>query len=157
MRDAIGGVFTIQIILFFLVIINAYLAFSVNYTKAFRIKNNIVAIIEQQEGFTSDGADSAAARIEKIMSDTGYNVEKNVIDKCGSRDDGYVSIYNKAGGYCLKLNMNSDGTGGYYSIKTYISINIPILNNLLPVFSDVFAIKGETKTIYSNRLNDLVS
>jgi len=46
MRDAIGGTFSIQIILFFLIIINSYLAFSVNYTKAFRIKNNIIAIIE---------------------------------------------------------------------------------------------------------------
>jgi len=156
MRDAIGGVFTIQIILFFLVIINAYLAFSVNYTKAFRIKNNIVAILEQQEGFTTDGTDSAAGQIEKIMTDTGYNVEKGVIDRCGSRDDGYVAVYNNAGGYCLKLNKNADGTG-YYSVKTYISINIPILNNLLPVFSDVFAIKGETKTIYSDKLNDLDS
>lgn len=156
MRDAIGGVFTIQIILFFLVIINAYLAFSVNYTKAFRIKNNIVAILEQQEGFTTDGTDSAAGQIEKIMTDTGYNVEKGVIDRCGSKDDGYVSVYNNAGGYCLKLNKNTDGTG-YYSVKTYISINIPILNNLLPVFSDVFAIKGETKTIYSDKLNDLDS
>lgn len=157
MRDAIGGVFTIQIILVFLIIINAYLAFSVNYTKAFRIKNNIIAILEQQEGFTTDGVNSAAGKIEKIMTDTGYNVEKGVIDRCGSKNDGYVSVYNNAGGYCLKLNMNSDGSGGYYSVKTYISINIPILNNLLPIFSDVFAIKGETKTIYSSKLSDLKS
>lgn len=157
MRDAIGGVFTIQIILVFMIIINAYLAFSVNYTKAFRIKNNIVAILEQQEGFTTNGTSSAAGQIEKIMTDTGYNVDKGVIDRCGSKNDGYVAVYNNAGGYCLKLNMTSDGTGGYYSVKTYISIDIPILNNIFPIFSDVFAIKGETKTIYSSKLGSLES
>lgn len=157
MRDAIGGVFTIQIILVFMVIINAYLAFSVNYTKAFRIKNNIVAIIEQQEGFTTNGNSSAAGQIEKVMTDTGYNVNKGVIDRCGSKEDGYVPVYNNAGGYCLKFTKNQDGTGGYYSVKTYISIDIPILNRIFPIFSDVFSIKGETKTIYSNKLNNLES
>jgi len=150
MKDAIGGVFSIQIILIFLVLINAYLAFSVNYTKAFRIKNNIVSILEQQEGFTRD----AAGQIEKIMMDTGYNIN-DINKRCGN--DGYVAITNNAGGYCLRLNMNSDGTGGYYSIKTYISIDIPILNNLFSRFSNAFAIKGETKTIYSNKLEELRS
>ena len=147
MKDAIGGVFTIQIILVFLVIINSYLAFSVNYTKAFRIKNHIVAIIEQQEGFNIN----AASNIESVMQDTGYNVNRNIVAQCGK--DGYVPISNNAGGFCLKLNMNSEGSGGYYSVKTFISIDIPILNNLFPAFSDVFAIKGETKTIYSNNLD----
>ncbi len=155
MRDAIGGAMTIQIILFFLVVINAYLAFSVNYTKAFRIKNNIVAILEQQEGFTTGGPEAADARIEKIMLDTGYSVGKDVIDKCGTTDNEYVAIHNKAGGFCLKLTKNSSDGSGYYSVKTYININVPILNNILPVFSEVFSIKGETKTIYSDKLTEL--
>lgn len=157
MRDAIGGVFTIQIILFFLIIINSYLAFSVNYTKAFRIKNNIVAIIEQQEGFTTQddvlsGELSAAARIEQIMINTGYNVPDNYITdgNCGA---GYTGITNNAGGFCLQVHKNPDGSG-YYGVKTYVNINIPIINNILPL-SNIFAIKGETKTIYSDKIVDL--
>lgn len=155
MRDAIGGTFSLQIILFFLVVINAYLAFSVNYTKAFRIKNNIVAIIEQQEGYTTSGAlgeDSAERRIFELMNRANYTIRREMV-QC---DAGYTQIYDPTQntGFCLRLHKNADGSG-YYSVTTYINIDIPVLNNLFPVFRGAFAISGETKTIYSNKLVDL--
>ena len=52
MRDAIGGLFSLQIILAFILLVNGYLAYSVNYTRAFRVKNGIVNILEQYEGHT---------------------------------------------------------------------------------------------------------
>ena len=57
MRDAISGALTLQIILIFMIIINCYLAFSVNYTKAFRVKNEILSIIEKNEGLTCSAMD----------------------------------------------------------------------------------------------------
>lgn len=155
MRDAIGGTFSLQIILFFLVVINAYLAFSVNYTKAFRIKNNIIAIIEQQEGYTvSNGIDdneSARSRIFTLMGDANYTIDRSSL-KCNV---GYTQIYDSVQntGFCLQLHTNNDGSG-YYSVITYVNIDIPIVNRILPL-SGIFAIKGETKTIYSNKLESL--
>ena len=148
MRDAFGGVWTIQIILVFMIIINSYLAFSVNYTKAFRIKNNIVSIIETEEGFTEE----AKARAETVMQNTGYNVSSAYLRSCSK--DGYVAVLNKAGGYCIKLNRVSE-ISGYYSVKTFINIDIPILGKLFEAFPDTFAIKEETKTIYSSNILDL--
>lgn len=149
MKEAFGSVWTIQIILVFLVLINAYLAFSVNYTKAFRIKNNIISIIEMQEGFT----EAAKTRTEEIMLDTGYNVSFSNIVVPGCQDGGYKAIQNNAGGYCVKFNRTGTSSG-YYSVKTYISIDIPILGKILGAFPNVFAIKGETKTIYSEKVNE---
>ena len=54
MRDAIGQVFALQVILAFVLLINGYMAYSVNYTRAFRVKNQIVNIIEQYEGPTDE-------------------------------------------------------------------------------------------------------
>lgn len=155
MRDAIGGTFSLQIILFFLVVINAYLAFSVNYTKAFRIKNNIIAIIEQQEGYTTSSAlgdtDSAQTRIFALMKRANYTIDRNSL-RC---NEGYTQIYDtmQNTGFCLQLHKNADGSG-YYSVITQVNIDIPIVNNILPL-SGIFSIKGETKSIYSNKLNDL--
>lgn len=155
MRDAIGGTFSLQIILFFLVVINAYLAFSVNYTKAFRIKNNIIAIIEQQEGYTTSSAlgdtDSAQTRIFNLMKSANYTIDRNSL-RC---NEGYTQIYDtmQNTGFCLQLHKNADGSG-YYSVITQVNIDIPIVNNILPL-SGIFSIKGETKSIYSNKLNDL--
>lgn len=160
MRDAIGGTFSLQIILFFLVLINAYLAFSVNYTKAFRIKNNIISIIEQQEGYTMEKsvadktATTAEGRIFSLMKDANYNIKKSYLESY-CPNNGYKLAYDSTQntGFCLKFHENQDGSG-YYSVVTLIDIDIPILSNLLS-WSGVFAIKGETKSIYSNKLNNL--
>ena len=50
MRDAFGGLMNMVIIIVFLVLVSGYLAFNVNYTKAFRVKNKIITTIEQYEG-----------------------------------------------------------------------------------------------------------
>ena len=63
MRDAIGQVFALQIILAFVLLINGYMAYSVNYTRAFRVKNQIVTFIEQYEGPYND---EALAKINEL-------------------------------------------------------------------------------------------
>ena len=50
MRDAFGGVTNLVIIVVFLTLVSGYLAFNVNYTKAFRVKNKIISTFEQYEG-----------------------------------------------------------------------------------------------------------
>ena len=45
MRDALGGSVTIVIIVVFIVIVLGYLAFNVNYTKAFRMKDKIISVL----------------------------------------------------------------------------------------------------------------
>ena len=50
MRDAYGGVVSISIVVVFLVLVSGYLAFNVNYTKAFRLKNKVISVLEEYEG-----------------------------------------------------------------------------------------------------------
>ena len=38
MKEATGGIFSLEFIIVFLLILNGYMAFNVNYTKAFRVK-----------------------------------------------------------------------------------------------------------------------
>lgn len=168
MKEAIGGAMTIQIIIVFLLIINAYLAFNVNYTKAFRVKNEIISIIEKNEGLTgadissSSGAisgcqpgDNACSQIQTYLSQVGYNT--NEFDCNRDRNDtGYTRM---PGGYCVKAilegthnssDLGSTYVGSHYAVKTFVKINFPVLDKFLPVLSNVFAVKGETKTIYSS-------
>ena len=49
MRDAFGGIVNLSMIVIFLVLVCGYLAFNVNYTKAFRVKNYIITTMEQYE------------------------------------------------------------------------------------------------------------
>ena len=50
MRDSIGGTVILVIIMVFMVFAIAYLAYNVNYQKAFRMKNKIISIYEKYNG-----------------------------------------------------------------------------------------------------------
>ena len=47
MREAFGGSWLLGFVALFIVLFSAYLAVSINYTKAFKAKNKIVSIIEE--------------------------------------------------------------------------------------------------------------
>ena len=49
MRDAFGGVFTMNMLLVFIFIYVAFSAVSLTYAKAFRVKNHVIDYIEQNE------------------------------------------------------------------------------------------------------------
>ena len=157
MRDAIGGVFSLQIILVFVILINGYLAYSVNYTRAFRVKNEIINIVEESEGFREGGI--AATRISSLVKAAGYglsSIQQQNVRNNNSVDGWYC---NGQDGYCIKCydNTGDDSTtsdsatyrGVYYGVKTYVNMDIPILNNIFTGLPDFLAVKGETKTIYA--------
>ena len=50
MRDGIGSTVMITIIIAFIVCASSYLAYNVNYTKAFRMKNKIISVYEDYNG-----------------------------------------------------------------------------------------------------------
>ena len=72
MRDAIGQVFALQVILIFVMLINGYMAYSVNYTRAFRVKNQIVNIIEEYEGTKNE---RAIDEINEYIAKMSYDVD----------------------------------------------------------------------------------
>ena len=50
MRDSLGGAVNVFIIVIFIVFALGYMAYNVNYTKAFRMKNKIVFTYEKYKG-----------------------------------------------------------------------------------------------------------
>lgn len=156
MRDAIGGAMTLQIIVIFMIIINCYLAFSVNYTKAFRVKNEIRSIIEKNEGLTC----SAGEQINELMLKNKYKMNSRFERWCAN--NGYQVATLDAGSFCYKYHKvdvtgNSSGNskykGAYYTVATFVNMDIPLLNNILPFAGNLFLVKGETALIYSSGVN----
>lgn len=140
MRDAFGGTFMIELMLIFLAIYIAFIAVALNYAKAFKVKNEIINIIEQNEGIDD------------------YNNNTGVIGKINSRLQSmsyYVKIENRNNqlndnthcyeeGYCI-IETNSTINGinaSYYEVVTYIRIELPFfgLNFTVPI-------QGETRMI----------
>lgn len=169
MREAIGGAMTIQIIVIFMLLINAYLAFSVSYTRAFKMKNQVINIIENNEGYPTnedvggcivDNPEGAICQIVSYINEIGYNgddfPERDTL--CPATAKG------KQFGLCIiphkkdiagNSNASQSYSGIYYTVYTYININIPVINNLFKGMPNIFRIQGETNTIYSSGLKNI--
>lgn len=141
MKEAIGNsaIFTFAII-FISIVMMVFLS-SLNYSKAFKIKNRIVGIIENYEsGYIRENRNEIDEEIEAFLRDAGYrvNAENN---SCPTRNGKKAlnSTYNYR--YCI-YEYNST-RGKYYGVITYMYFDIPLISDLLQ-----FEVYGETKVFY---------
>ena len=147
MKDSRGGVVSIMFIGVFLLVVSGYLALSVSYNKAFRVKNKIIKILEQEEAFNDD----AKEKIAKQMKEIGYNTNKNLNLKC----DGIYN-YHCEEGYCVAwVSNNDDLNSGYFRVATSILINIPILNKISGI--KLFTVSGDSITLYPDKQPEVTS
>lgn len=147
MRDAIGGLVNLIIIVVFMVIVSGYLAFNVNYTKAFRVKNKIISTFEEYEGNCFNNESDCIHEITDYMREIGYNMN-NTPDK---EEEGYTCP--QGWGFCyLAVDSNADVADVseydrcYYKIATQITIDLPIINRVMRGLN-VFQVTGDTKVI----------
>ena len=157
MREAIGGTWLFGLVITFIVFFASFLAVSINYAKAFNVKNNVVDLISKYEGNNCN----ARKKIANYLKDTGYLVT-GVCPKSGDYlYDGFNYI-----GYDLEGNQVADGKKAYYCVSTdsiedtelatgdtlekkyyrvmvFFKIDLPLVGELT-----TFKIKGETESIY---------
>ena len=146
MRDAIGGLVNLVIIVVFLVIVSGYLAFNVNYTKAFKVKNKIISTFEEYEGNCPAGGE-CMRKIEEYMRSVGYDMTNTP-----SINNDRYSNYTTANGF-IYLPVCEDSETSikenrrcYYKVVTQITIDIPIINRIMSGIN-MFQVSGDTKTI----------
>ena len=157
MRESIGGAWLFGIVTVFIFFFSAFLAYSISYTKAFNVKNNIISYIEQYEGYTTSENDvtgltdpeldrSVEGKAFKLIKNTGYNYSGSQGIECDGRHNGAQNV-TTAGGYCV-VKYCPNGTNNsntHYKITTYIALKLPVVN-----ISVTIPITGETRTIYSD-------
>ncbi|MBQ6477666.1 MAG: hypothetical protein IJI43_04465 [Bacilli bacterium] len=157
MSDAIGGVFNIVIIAVFLVLISGYMAFNVNYSKAFKFKNKIISNLEAYDGECGSGT-NCANDIDEYGKKIGYSVFRispNDISGDYSKVDGsYISSGSPScpnNQYCIipytetiKLARGKNKTTRYYKVITVVNVDIPVINRIMPGIK-LFHVTGDTK------------
>ena len=165
MREAIAGTWLFGIVITFIVMFTSFLAYSISYTKAFNLKNEILNLIERHEGFSTSKLDLKNASDVELENDNtvaalaylkiknmGYNytIIDNQNDKgtnicnTSSNTTGTVGEY-QTGGYCVYYLCTKDNgsTKLHYKVTTFIALEIPVINLLLRI-----PISGEIKTLY---------
>ena len=139
MRDASGGAVSIFIIVVFIIFALGYMAFNVNYTKAFRMKDKIINVYEKYKG-------NCNANCQQEIS--AYS------QKIGYRPDGLKCAASTVDNlYCVRAvevgytpgAVKDRKTRCYYHITTRVNVKIPIIEYLMNI--SVFDVSGDTKTI----------
>ena len=142
MRDAFGGAFSIKLMLIFLILYVSFICVAINYARAFRVKNRIINIVEQNEGYNINKKGNLDSQISGYLNNSGYYIEYNDLYYKGeniSSCEEYENSYFEKPGYCIvKLNDNPE----YYRVETYMVFTLPIINVHFPI-----AVRGETRRI----------
>ena len=158
MNQSFGGAFLIKIALIFLSIYIFVMGFAINYAKVFSLKNKIITLIEEYEGYDAGNTDF----MDKI------NNEINKLNYSGlpsNSSDGDIAAVLKNAGvnnisecvnsnkkmYCIIRHDSSEGgdpaspISEYYRVITYIHFEIPIVTDIA---RGNIPVSGETRSLY---------
>ena len=146
MREAIGGTWLFGLVLTFIVFFASFLALSINYAKAFNVKNSIVELISKYEGNNCKSRKS----IGSYLNSTGYLVPGVCLSDYDGYDmEGKLVDKGKKAYYCIKgekIENNAVLDKKYYQVMIFFSIDLPVVGDLT-----TFRIKGETESIYFSK------
>jgi len=161
MRDAISGTWLFGLVAVFTVFFSAYLAISINYGNAFRLKNGVVALIEQGEGHN----DLVQRNVENYLRNQGYRVygSCNTGENVRPRGDGFLRSPNSINRhmYCVRcekreyrIRSNHDGgdfvefadeSANFYLVTVFFRMDLPLFGNIF-----TFPVQGETRGVYQS-------
>lgn len=155
MKEAVGGISIFQIVIVFILLFTAIMCLTINHTKSFAVKDEIVNIIEssktgdviKNEGLTTEMIN----KITKALEDGGYRITGNCPkDYIGYDRNGNQK--NNGAAFCIKPvrvdNTYSDDLKDicknnkciysqeqfpkmvYFDIKLFYQLDIPIIKNI---------------------------
>ena len=165
MRDAFGGAFMIKLFLVFIFVYICLTAMAVNYAKAFKVKNEVVAYLEDNEvtDICKMNAEEITAMedfFEKdLVGGLGYSVKE--YKPCESNrkieEDGQCIGYCYSSGIkIIKAGEAINTEGVYYTVSTYMGWGVPFLTKLLQLNGNnemqetvegTWIISGQTRVI----------
>ncbi len=140
MKEAIGGTSLFMIFIVVMTVFAIYISLSVNWSMAYKVKDEIIFAIERNGGYN----DEAAKQIANTLSNAGYFTTGD----CSCFNAYSITTQNTAkqqGNYCLlKYVWNSDGGGikkGYYLVRVFFKLDLPVIRSFQ------ITIDGETRIL----------
>lgn len=150
MREAIGSYWLTGIVITFIVLFTGYLCLSINMNKAYKVKNEIINIMQKNNGLD----ENALIQIQDYMTKVGYRTTGicNIEDGDGYGVSGSSTVSNKAV-FCIKEMTTEYVTdnytepqfpkSAYYQVKVFFAVDLPVVRQFF-----TFGIKGSTKKLF---------
>lgn len=168
MREAIGGTWLFQIVIFFILLFTGYMCLSINHSKAFNVKDRMLEAIEQNNGIDLNSDinenNKAMEDITKYLKENSYRTSGKcpsdlkdadsqiIAHYIGFNRDGKLDSNNPA--FCIAEVNTASGIGvsgelpkmTYYKVVVFYQLDLPIFRNLF-----MFTLKGDTKVLSVSR------
>ena len=164
MKEALGGVSLFQIVILFLLIFTGVMCLTINHSKAFGVKDEIINILETTNANSHELSTNTVNEIINHLNEVGYRITGNCPDGwtgynrngtkvsknasfCIKAFDVSKAYQNNVAEICKRNGCNTTSGGYpemiYYDIVLFYQLDIPILNEVMN-----FKLKGSTKIIF---------
>lgn len=147
MKEVIGSTWVFSLVVAFMFLFSGFLALSISYSKIFKLKNEVLVILEKYEGLTPDSHQI----INNLLSSSGYKTKGDCSGWRYGQDNLQSSPRNinkvqksKTYFYCLTPEVANKSGYIHYEVSLFYRFNLPVLGE----FTN-FKITGRTKEIYS--------
>lgn len=166
MREAIGGTWLFQIVIIFILLFTSFMCLTINKSKAFAVKDDIIETIEKYNGFSELGGKTLPNELISDISSKLKNSNFRSTGNCSSLEDSskikyygfdYTGKYlndGKHAAFCIGvINVKSSVEAGgksewpdsvYYKVGVFYQLDLPVFTSIFN-----FHIMGDTKVIYS--------
>ena len=156
MKHTISGTWVFMLVILFTLIFAAYIALTINYSRSFKVKNEVLSVLEKNEGFTDNGV----KLINGYLTQSGYktlgncHLQSDVVVYGATTIDPNANIATafervldpgKKYYYCFSKYTNYHSyfkTRAYYKINMFFRFDLPILGDL-----HTFDVDGQTSEI----------
>lgn len=144
MRESIANSYVFTIVIIFVSMILFVLVGSFSYSKAFKIKNKVIDIIEKNKGYDL----AAEAEIDTFLGSAGYKVTPTKVTEGCPLNNSRTAI-NTISKYRYCVYEVNTVRGNYYTVTIFLSFEIPIISSTPLLGSALtFEMSGETKILY---------
>ena len=153
MREAVGSTWIFGLVMSFTLIFSAFLVLALTYAKAYKIKNEMISIIEKYEGITtSDSLNNMGSlnSINRYLLNNNYTAKGTCeVGDYGISDlnSDYLEPINNSNSsnkyfYCVRNDIINKNCSVVFKIKIFYDFNLPVIGRLKK-----FSITGETNEI----------
>lgn len=140
MRESIGASFVVYAIVIFVAIFSLFFIMGLNYTKAFKMKNRIIDIIEENECYETENC-ASKDKIQEALKSAGYRMKGGQPDcKQYMKGRNGEVIESSTNHYCVYKVTTS--RGDYYGAVTFMYFEIPLFN-----IHKEYPVYGETRVM----------
>ena len=145
MKESIANSYVFMIVIIFVGVIMLVFLSSLAYSKAFKVKNKIIDLIEKYDDGYEPNQKTLNEQIDEMLKNIGYrvNTRQHTCPERKTNSGKVLTALNTPENYRYCIYKETQGRGDQYYVIVYMYFDIPIVDSNLE-----FPLSGQTKVFY---------